>query len=127
MPYPHIHPQEHILRLKFITLEVTGELSKTIRELRKLAEELKPPDAGRVVAIFREAIERSLREWTPSIVRTVLELVEETVRAVEGGLLTPEQAYYTLLGVADYFIVPLKPRDYSELARALGACLAKVP
>jgi uncharacterized protein YjiS (DUF1127 family) len=77
-------------------------------------------DTGRVVEIFEKAIDRALRPWTEGERRKVRELVQKTLRLLSEGRISREDAYYQLLGIANEYLVPLSPRDVSELKRILG-------
>jgi hypothetical protein len=73
-----------------------------------------------VVSVFERAIGRALKPWTSEERERVLELVRGVLRQLREGRVTPEEAYYELVGVAYEHLVPITPRDMSELKRLLG-------
>jgi len=73
-----------------------------------------------VVALFEEAISRSLRPWTPEKKSRVIEKVKQTMTLLKEGRITAEDAFYQLLGIAYDYIVPISPGDEARLRKLLG-------
>jgi hypothetical protein len=64
----------------------------------------------RVIAVFREA---GASEEELGQVRKGLSLLK-------GGFMTPEDAYYYLIGLARERLIPLTPKQVGDLREALG-------
>lgn len=96
-------------------------LKKEAEDLKRRVEEMMSA-AGQtdIASIFDRAIGRSLRAWSEEDRRRVLELVRSVVSALRQGKLSPQEAYFQLIGIAYEYAVPLSPRDISQIRNALA-------
>ncbi len=74
-----------------------------------------------IIDIIRRRIESMNEEQRSKAEKDdVLGLIEETLDLIRTGTITEEQAFYTILGIAWDYMIPLTPRDIKKIREALG-------
>jgi hypothetical protein len=73
-----------------------------------------------IVRIFEKGIDRALRPWTREERERVLRLVRQVIQNLRIKKISPEEAYLQLVGISYEYLVPLTPKDISNIRRILG-------